>query len=122
MNFLAVKCAHERRFYKQIMFNESVDFSELQKCPYYNMNLDELQERATFEGVRKGGTAEELITRLFRENATRKEEHAIDHRRRSTPSTRHLLSLSSIGGTGMSNNLNASLLAGTPDVVGNSSA
>ena len=66
-----------------MIYDESVDFSELEKSVWYNNKLEDLQKECRENKLTAGGSRETLIVRLFTENAVKTQDAVLDEGRRS---------------------------------------
>ena len=87
VQFLALYVSKQKIFYKDMIYDESVDFSELEQFHWNNdtNTLKALQRECRHQNLPAGGSRETLIVRLFTEDAAKKHDAVVDDdERRST--------------------------------------
>ena len=87
VNFIAMNLAKNKKYYKNIKYDHSVDFSSLNTFEYpkgtgllMDKSVERLQELCTEENILRGGTHEELVIRMFKEKVKDKDEDDIDEK------------------------------------------
>ena len=82
VQFLALYVSKQKQFYEDMIYDKSVDFSELEQSEWYTKTLEELQKECRDEQLTAGGSRETLIVRLFTENAVKTQDAKLDEGRR----------------------------------------
>ena len=92
VNYLALYAMRNRKYYKECMYEYSEDFSSLHDSQLESYSLRELQRMCRELNILSGGSKEQLVVRLFKEQCAQAEEEKIEQtigRGNSSSNSRH---------------------------------
>ena len=77
VNYLALYVMKNKHYYNNIMYEWSIDFSDLEDSHLAEKDLPELQRMCIELGMRQAGTKEDLVMRILKEQTSREDERRV---------------------------------------------